>query len=240
MRSPPHDPIPIALIFVVLAVAGWLRRYSYGYWAAGVTGALSLLYGYFGATDTDLLAYRLVAIVAGALIGVAAAWLVLPVRTHDVLRRRLADVLAVLTDYLVTARRDLPALPDQQTRFEHSLDELDVLTPTLRAHRRVTRLWRPGPYHADAVGALLDCRAATGTLTRHLTDAEQVPDRQLTAGLDGLRDDVVALRRAMAGRGPLPAPRDVEHPHPAIGQLHHAVAKTGAILVPAGQRPAQD
>ncbi|HWB37629.1 MAG TPA: FUSC family protein [Rugosimonospora sp.] len=226
----PHDPVPVALIFVVLAVAGLLRRYSYAFWAAGVTGALSLLYGYFGATDPGILAHRLVALVTGAVLGVAAAWFVFPVRTHDVLRRRLADAYAALTDYLVATRRDLPALPGHHERFAHTLAELDRLSPTLRAHQRLIRLWHKGPHRADAVAALVGCGPATGELTRHLTGA-QAPDRRVLAGLDGLRDDVVALRRAMAGRGPVPAPRDGEdHPHPALASLHTAVARTAATL----------
>jgi uncharacterized membrane protein YccC len=228
---PAHHPIQIGLLFVVLAVAGWLRGLGYAYWAAGVTGALSLLYGYFGADDPGLLAARLLAILLGAGLGVAAGWLVLPVRTGDVLRRRIADSLAALTDYLVSARRDRSELPDRQRRWEASLDELDRLSPTLRAQRRLTRLSRAAPrtHQADAVGALLACRAATRQLTRDLTTTGQPPDPELLAGLDGLRDDVVALRRALGRRGPVPAPRDPAG-HPALAQLHTALARTSAVI----------
>lgn len=39
-------------------------------------------------------------IVIGALIGIAAAWFVLPIRSTTVLRRRIADALAALSDAL--------------------------------------------------------------------------------------------------------------------------------------------
>ncbi len=70
----------VVLIFLVLAVALWLRPRGYAYWAAGATAALALLYGYFGQDAQDLLPTRLGAIVVGAALAVAAAWWVLPVR----------------------------------------------------------------------------------------------------------------------------------------------------------------
>ncbi len=45
-----------------------------------MTTALALLYGYFGANARQLLPTRLGAIAVGAVLAVAAAWWVLPVR----------------------------------------------------------------------------------------------------------------------------------------------------------------
>ena len=47
-QFPAGDKTPIVIIFVVLAVAGWLRSLNYAYWAAGMTAVLALLNGYFG------------------------------------------------------------------------------------------------------------------------------------------------------------------------------------------------
>jgi uncharacterized membrane protein YccC len=90
----PGDWRSVAVIFAVLTVATYLRSISYAYWAAGVTSVLSLLYGYFGETGTDLLPTRLAAIGIGAVLAIAAAWLVLPIRTSDVVRLRRDEALA--------------------------------------------------------------------------------------------------------------------------------------------------
>ncbi|MEU7301705.1 FUSC family protein [Streptomyces sp. NPDC007206] len=70
----------VAVMFAVLAVALWLRPLNYGYWAAGMTTALSLLLGYFGQDAVSLLPTRLAAIALGAGLSVAAAWWLLPVQ----------------------------------------------------------------------------------------------------------------------------------------------------------------
>jgi uncharacterized membrane protein YccC len=94
----PGDWRSVAVIFAVLSIATYLRSISYAYWAAGVTSVLSLLYGYFGQTGTDLLPTRLGAIGLGAVLAIAAAWLVLPIRTSDVVRLRRAEALYALRD----------------------------------------------------------------------------------------------------------------------------------------------
>ncbi|MEU1476445.1 FUSC family protein [Streptomyces sp. NPDC005760] len=72
-------PVSVALMFTVLAIALWLRPFSYAYWAAGITTALSLLLGWFGQDATSLLPVRLAAIAVGAALTVASAWWLLPV-----------------------------------------------------------------------------------------------------------------------------------------------------------------
>ena len=67
---------------------------------------LALLYRYFGESAAGLLQTRLEAILLGALIGVVSSWLVLPVRSSDVLRRRLGTVLAGISDVLKPGPRD--------------------------------------------------------------------------------------------------------------------------------------
>ncbi|MCM3886562.1 FUSC family protein [Frankia sp. R82] len=171
-QLPSHNPWSIVAIFGLLTLGTWLRTASYAWWAACVTGVLALLYGYDGQGGAEMLRERLLAVGLGAALGLAAAWFVLPVRTEDVLRRRVADVLAALTDYLVvaqTGRRrgaarpagrgpdptDLRlALADAHARVEATLDRLAEIAPTLRAHRTFDRLRlrlcvrfrrRPGP-----------------------------------------------------------------------------------------------
>ncbi|TDU03723.1 fusaric acid resistance family protein [Streptomyces sp. 846.5] len=82
----PGDRLSVVLIFVTLALATWLRSASYAFWAAGVTAALALMYGYFGESAPALLWTRLLEILIGAALGIAASWLVLPVRRRIAVR----------------------------------------------------------------------------------------------------------------------------------------------------------
>ncbi len=76
----PDDHWAIVAIFAALGLACWLREFSYGYWAAGVTAALALLYDYFGEHGPGLLVTRLGEIVIGAIIAVTASWFIAPVK----------------------------------------------------------------------------------------------------------------------------------------------------------------
>ncbi|TDD65906.1 FUSC family protein [Actinomadura darangshiensis] len=201
----------IALIFAVLGVAVWLRPRNYAYWAGGVTAALSLLYGYFGQAAMPLLWTRMEAILAGAVIGVASAWFVLPFRTGDVQRRRTVEVLANLTDVLKGA-------PDALTRFELSVAELDKLYPPLKMHRTLTRqnrhpadvidLLRGIAIHVHALGpdtgALrVNVAAARRAIARRTDgapyrslDCEDVPTRAVDEALAAIHDIYAPPTRA--------------------------------------------
>ncbi len=131
----PGSAAAVVAILAVLGLASVLRERSYASWAAGMTAALALFYGYLGQTDIGLLADRLDQIALGAALSVAAAWFVAPIRTHDVLRRRFADALEAYTEQL--QGHDAP-VPLQQLRQQR---------PALHARRRL----RLGAAAADAV-----------------------------------------------------------------------------------------
>lgn len=97
---PAGDRTAIVLLFVVMALAQWLRPLSYAYWAGGVTAMLALLHGYFGIGGTGELGDRLLGVALGAVVAVAVSWCLLPVRSNDVFRRRWADALAALSELL--------------------------------------------------------------------------------------------------------------------------------------------
>jgi uncharacterized membrane protein YccC len=150
-----------ALILVALFFGIWLRPLGYAWWALFVTLALALLQGFEAQPPATVLWLRLEEIVIGAVIGLASAWLVLPVRSTDVLRRRLADALAAMAEATdpATAERS-PA------RVARKLDELEDLAAPFRAARRVTRRFRT-IQPADWVDTLLACRApAIDVITR--------------------------------------------------------------------------
>jgi hypothetical protein len=204
----------VALIFVVLGIAVWLRPRNYAYWAGGVTAALSLLYGYFGQTAMPLLWTRMEAILVGAVIGVASAWFVLPFRTRDVLRRRAAVALAVLSEVLMGE-------PGATHKFEGAVAELDKLYPALRMHRTVTRR---RPHQADAIDHLRDIVAQL-----HVVGA----DRSLAM----LRANVGAARRAIARRTNGAPYRAVKAEDAHIRDMDAALAAIHAIYAPPTRAP---
>jgi hypothetical protein len=123
---------------------------------------------------------------------------VLPVRSADVLRRRLADALAALGEALDPAHAPRSAAP-----FTHALDAAESLAPAFRAARALglRPAWRQP---ADWIDALAACRApATALIDRGVTpgsvrravgaarQALREPERLLPA-LEGLREALEA------------------------------------------------
>ncbi|MFD8316586.1 FUSC family protein [Kitasatospora purpeofusca] len=210
----PHEDAAVVLIFAVLALATWLRELSYAYWAGCVTAVLSLLYGWFGQSSDDLLRTRLAAIGLGAAVGIAASWLILPLRTRDVLRRRTADALAVLTELLGASGADRPALLRGRARFAYGAAELELLARPLRAERRALGLagrltgGAPSsthPYRADVVDAVAACEAPLGVLVDGaVADPALWSDPRVARLNRAVAANSAAVRRAI-GRRPGPA-----------------------------------
>jgi uncharacterized membrane protein YccC len=191
----------VVVIFVVLGLASWLRSFSYAYWAAGITSVLALLYGYFGESGTRLLAQRLEGIVIGALIAVAVSWLLVPVRTSDVLRRRIADALLSLSDFLEASSAGQSQLRVSGCRFDQAVAALDEIAKPLQAHRLLTRR-RAGRAHAvDAIDALRRCLAPVATIVDLATaDPEALTSPAVASDHRIVASKIVAARRALAGR----------------------------------------
>jgi hypothetical protein len=142
-----------AWMLAALFLGVWLRPLGYAWWALFVTLALALLQGFEPQPPGMLLWQRLEEILIGAVIGLASAWWVLPVRSTDVLRRRLADALAAM------AEATDPAVPERSpARVARTLDELADMAAPFRAARRITRGFR-AIQPADWVDTLLACRA---------------------------------------------------------------------------------
>ncbi|MFB8238444.1 FUSC family protein [Kitasatospora purpeofusca] len=209
----PHEDAAVVLIFAVLALATWLRELSYAYWAGCVTAVLSLLYGWFGQSSDDLLRTRLAAIGLGAAVGIAASWLILPLRTRDVLRRRTADALAALTELLGSSGGDRPALLRGRARFAYGVAQLELLARPLRAERRTLGLAGrlPGgapsthPYRADVVDAVAACEAPLGVLVDGaVADPALWSDPRVARLNRAVAANSAAVRRAI-GRRPGPA-----------------------------------
>lgn len=90
----------------------------------------------------------------GAAIGVAAAWLVLPIRSSAVLRRRMAHALALLAASIDGGERRPPV-----RALALALDEVEQLAPAFRFSRWTTCRFR-SLQPADWIDTLSDCRAS--------------------------------------------------------------------------------
>lgn len=186
------------LILTAVFLGVWLRPLGYAWWALFVTVALALLQGFGDLPVAQLLALRLEEIVIGALLGVASAWWVLPVRSISVLRRRLADALAALSAALD------PATPERTaTAFLAAVAGVEQLAPAFRAVCRVTRrLRRLQP--ADWIDVLLACRNPAAALIENGETPADVR-RSISAARKALREPSTLLpalqnlQRALAG-----------------------------------------
>jgi hypothetical protein len=215
----PHDNRSIALIFVVLAVANWLRSFSYAYWAGCVTSVLALLQGYFGEVHLSLLATRLEEILVGTAIAIAVSWFVLPVRTTDVVRRRVGDALVTLGELLTALRNDPSdhlALHALGVRFEWNLDQVQQVATPPRAYRvaaRHIRLMQRGRFSqlAEAIDAVQHCAEPVRLLVRS-TDApphapaDARPERAAKNLVEEIRRNLGTARDVLATYRP-PSPR---------------------------------
>jgi uncharacterized membrane protein YccC len=126
----------LVALFAILAVAAAVRPSGYGYWATGITVALAFLYGYFGESGADLLGQRLLGILAGGAVGIAAAWLVLPIRTVDVARLRVAAVLSAAGEVAAAAARG-QSVTEPARRLSAAERRLASLDATARAARHL-------------------------------------------------------------------------------------------------------
>ena len=174
-----HDDFTLALILAAVFLGIWLRPISYAWWALFVTLALALLQGFEGEAAESLLVLRMQEIGIGAIIGVASAWLIFPVRSRHVLRRRIADALAALSEALDPAT-DLRT----SASFEAAIGQVESVAPAFRATRMATRRSRK-LQPADWIDTLIRCRDPAIALI----DAGKTPP--------GVRRAIGSARKAM-------------------------------------------
>lgn len=207
----PRSDAVVVLIFTVLTVTTWLRELSYAYWAGCVTAVLSLLYDWFGQSPGGLLHTRLAAIAVGAVIGITASWLVLPIRTSSAVRARTATALAALIELLEADWRDGRAVHLARARFRHRVEQLDGAAAPLRVLAalplpRALSVWRRRHIGALRVlAALRRCTEPVGDLTTVITSAPDAlaDDPSLGRRREEVAAHALALRRAI-GRSPAP------------------------------------
>ena len=129
----------VILLLVILAFGMWLREWTHAAWALAMTLVITLLQGAVvpiaAGTGGMQIWLRVLAIVLGAAIGLAAAWFVLPVRSESVVRARIADALAALHEFAAERTEASDRL------LSATLLGLDEIAPPWRALERTTR-WR--------------------------------------------------------------------------------------------------
>jgi len=205
------DSATVGFILVAVFFGIWLRPLGYAWWALFVTLALALLQHFTGMQTRLVLWPRLEEILIGAVIGVAAAWFVLPVRSLDVMKRRIADALAALSTALDPA--STPGLPDD---FEAAVARVEQLAPAFRAWRRVSRRF-DSIQPADWVDSLAGCVDPASAVIRG--------ERAAT----GLRTEVGKARRAMREpAGILPALQALRQRLEQASQVVEGVPPVGA------------
>ena len=195
----------VVCIFVILGVAMWLRQISYAYWAGCVTAAISLFYGWFGVPAEGLLRTRLEGIAVGAVIGIAASWLILPVRTSDVLRRRCSEALTALGDLIVTDWNDPKELMRRERTFCHSAEQVEEVAEPHRVASRVPiRWWPDASQGANVVNAISSCVDPVETLVSAVQDGGCLVGGPARALRSAVAANVAAVSRAMGQRSGVP------------------------------------
>jgi uncharacterized membrane protein YccC len=227
----PRADASVAVMFAALAVATWLREFNYAWWAACVTAVLSLLYGWVGQAPGGLLDTRLEGIAAGAALSIAASWLILPVRTVDVARRRSADALAALGGLLAADWHDPAALHRHQTAFHHAVTRLGQIAPALRAQRLLLSPLQasrpPAPQLADAIDAIEHSESSVRALvSAAAADRSAAADPYIRQLNQAVTANVTAARRAIGRRPGAPYQATTAGAGPAPAQDRGAAAGT--------------
>lgn len=188
---PAHDDWSVVTIFAVLGVALWLRPVSYAFWASGMTAALALLYGFYGEQGSHLLLDRLEGIAIGAAIGVAAAWLVLPIRNIDVIRRNLAVALGAIASRLSSDHPHAVFPPETVAVIRESTGAAQLAAASLQWLGVLPARFGAGLHFAVATRELAGCADELAGLPGHrLSLPDEIRQR--------LARDVTVARRALA------------------------------------------
>ena len=193
-----RGPWAAALILASVFLGVWLRPAGYGWWALFVTLALALLQTLQpAAAPPPLLWQRLLEILIGAAIGLAAAWFVYPIRSTDVLRKRIAEALAAMSEAL-----DPQAAQRRPDAIVAAMKRVEQLRPSFRARHLALRRWQP-QQPVDWIDALAACEVPVVALI----------ERGETPG--AVRKAVGAARKAM---------REPDEIGPALETVRQALA----------------
>jgi hypothetical protein len=190
-----HGATAATLILACVFLGVWLRPLGYGWWALFVTLALALLQA-LQAPEPQSLAFvwqRLMEIAIGALLGLGAAWFVYPIRSTDVLRRRLADALAAMGEAMD---------PQTDTRrgdaIVAAIAQVEQLRPSFHARHLALRRWQ-AVQPVDWINTLTACRAPAIALVER-GEAPGVVRKAIGSARKAMREPAEILPALMALR----------------------------------------
>jgi len=191
-------PLAVALILCLVVTGSLLRPSTYALYAFCLTAALALLYGVYGEHGPQLLGERLVENVIGAACVILPSYLVFPIPTEAIIRRRVAETLAALGELLASLADGAAA--DHVVEQARALDRRrtgleDALRP-VRIHGRARRLVGREPPRAAPLAAAAARSAAAAD--RFIYAALSGHDEQPAGALGALRLQVGSLRRSLA------------------------------------------
>jgi uncharacterized membrane protein YgaE (UPF0421/DUF939 family) len=225
-----HAFASIAVILAALFIGFYLMRISYAFFVVGITVMISQLYQDLGEFSEGLLRLRLEETAIGAGVAVAVVVLVVPLRTHRVIRLALRRELEAVGT-LIEQVRDV--LLDGQPRdpVRATVRRIDAAFQELLATARPVRRTVLGSVD-EVTGRLLHTASATRhfarTLALDLPSARAIPPAAWPAVLeafDAMRESIRALTAATTG--------DARRPYVRSASLFHRAAPTGVDGLPA-------
>lgn len=131
-------------------------------------------------------------------------WLILPLRTGDVLKRRVADALAALSDFLGTPIGDGAEAQRRGAHFLQAVELLEQIAKPLRTHRILTRRGRgtggAAPHPAEAIDAVRACVAPVAILAVVFAETPSEPPPSWARLQGAVAANVGAVWRTLGGR----------------------------------------
>jgi uncharacterized membrane protein YccC len=163
-----HPRLEIGLSLVGVFLAMYIFRVSFGIMTFFVTASVAMIYDVVGRPTAQLLDARLVETIVGSLCGGAAATLVFPLRTREVVEvtaHEFADKLRASLDASLASLGGGPATTadDDPLEAARAFDvQFQQLVARLLPLRTALRFWKPNP------GEMLDVAEEIAVLARAL------------------------------------------------------------------------
>jgi hypothetical protein len=215
-----HGPPEAVAIFAMLFLGIWLRDVSYAYWAACITVILALLSPASDGSQIALLGVRLIAIFVGAVCAVLAAWFVYPIRTHDILRLRLAELLLAIDGIAGHTASDAVDLAVKRAEVDHRLKEFERVVPPVQWHRRLVA--RGGDPHHPAGWACV--ARSISAQSRNLP----LPADEAAARTTTIRRAIGLTRLSIANHGKAEPDERAIPVSDALEKLHRSIGPPSA------------
>jgi len=225
-----HAYASVAIILAALFIGFYLMRISYAFFVVAVTVMVSQLYQDLGEFSDSLLRLRLEETAIGAGVAVAVVVLVVPLRTHRVIRLALRRELEAVGTLLEQVRG---VLLDGHSRdpVRATVRRIDAAFQDLLATARPVRRTVLGSVD-EVTGRLLHHASATQhfarTLAVDLPSARAVPPQSWPAvqeAFDAMRDSIRALTATTTGAA--------RRPYVRSASLFHRAAPPGVDGLPA-------